>query len=230
MNKIFLLIVFFYGTVAFSQAKNYLDKPYFDTNATVDTLVTPDRIFIQIIISESDTKGKISVEQLERKMYKTLKSMGLDTDENLRVDDMSSNYKKYLLKRKDIFKKKSFSLMVDNAKTLSKVFVNLENIGISNTNIQKVEYSRHEEMQFLMKQKALQKAKRDAELLTQSIGQKIGKAIFISSRSYAQNYARSDYKISMKAEVVGVAMAPPIDVEFRKIKISSSINVIFELQ
>ena len=231
MNKIFLFIAILFSSLSFSQTKNYLDKPYFETRASVDTLVTPDRIFIQINISESDTKGKISIEQLERKMYKTLKNTGIDTDENLRVDDMSSNYKKYLLKKKDILKSKSFSLMVDNAKTLSKVFVNLEKIGVSNTNIQRVEYSKDKEVQFLMKQKALQKAKLEAELLAKSIGQKIGKAIFISANSYPQNYARNDYNISFKSEVLSVAPAPPpLEIEFKKIKISSSINVIFELQ
>ena len=229
MKLLVIVATILVSSIAFSQTKNYLDKPYFETRATADTLVTPDRIFIQINISESDTKGKISIEQLERKMYKTLKNMGIDTDENLRVDDMSSNYKKYLLKKKDIFKSKSFSLLVEDAKTLSKVFVGLENIGISNTSIQRVEYSKDEEVQFLMKQKALQKAKKEAELLTQSIGQKIGKAIFISAQSYPQNYARNDYQIRMKSEVA-MAPAPPIDVEFKKMKISSSINVIFELQ
>ncbi len=67
MNKIFVFIALFCVTIAFSQTKNYLDKPYFETNAMVDTLVTPDRIFMQINISESDTKGKISIEQLEGK-------------------------------------------------------------------------------------------------------------------------------------------------------------------
>ncbi len=45
-------------------------------------------------------------------MYHTLKGLGIDTGENLRVDDMSSNYKKCLLKRKDILKSKSFSLIM----------------------------------------------------------------------------------------------------------------------
>ncbi|RLD78525.1 MAG: SIMPL domain-containing protein [Bacteroidetes bacterium] len=229
MNKTFLIVAVIFSTAVFSQAKNYLDKPYFEIRATADTLVTPDRIFIQINISESDTKGKISIEQLERKMYKTLKNIGIDTDENLRVDDMSSNYKKYLLKKKDILKSKSFSLMVEDAKTLSKVFMGLENIGISKTSIKRIEYSKDKEVQFLMKQKALKIAQKEAKLLTNSIGQKIGKAIFISAQSYPQNYARNDYQIRMKSEVA-MAPAPPIDVEFKKMKISSSINIIFELQ
>lgn len=229
MNKTFLIVAVLFSTAVFSQTKNYLDKPYFETRATADTLVTPDRIFMQINISESDTKGKISIEQLERKMYKTLKSIGIDTDEDLRVDDMSSNYKKYLLKKKDILKNKSFSLLVGDAKTLSKVFVRLEDIGVSNTSIQRIEYSKDKEVQFLMKQKALKNAQKEAKLLTNSIDQKIGKAIFISAQSYPQNYTRNDYQIRMKSEVA-MAPAPLIDVEFKKMKISSSINVIFELQ
>ncbi|MEN8186680.1 MAG: SIMPL domain-containing protein [Bacteroidota bacterium] len=227
MKKLFFLSLILFSSFTFSQTKNYLDKPYYQTAASADTLVTPDRIFININISESDTKGKISIEQLERKMYNALKSIGIDTDEYLKVNDMSSNYKKYILKKKDILKDKSFSLQVDNAKTLTNVFVSLEKIGISNTSIQKVEYSKQEEMQFLMKQKALLKAKTEAKLLTQSIGQNIGKAIFISSENYIRNYAKGNYQMEMKA--YSTTDAAPLDIDFKKIKISSTINVIFEL-
>ncbi|MEN8188200.1 MAG: SIMPL domain-containing protein, partial [Bacteroidota bacterium] len=95
------------------------------------------------------------------------------------------------------------------------------------TSIQKVEYSKQEEMQFLMKQKALLKAKTEAELLTQSIGQNIGKAIFISSENYIRNYAKGNYQMEMKA--YSTTDAAPLDIDFKKIKISSTINVIFEL-
>ncbi len=228
MKKLLLFATILISSITFSQTKNYLDKPYYKTLASADTLVTPDKIFVNINISESDTKGKISIEQLERKMYNTLKNIGIDTDEKLKVNDMSSNYKKYILKSKDILKEKSFSLEIHDAKTLTKVFVALEEIGISNTSIAKVEYSKQEEMQFLMKQKALQKAKTEAEKLTKSIGQNIGKAIYISSENYVRNYAKGNYRMEMKA-VSTMSNVEPLDVDFKKIKISSTINVIFEL-
>jgi len=230
MKKLAILIVLFFSLISYSQTKSYLDRPYYETSATADTLVTPDKIFININIRESDTKGKTSIEQLERKMYNSLKSIGIDTDENLKVNDMSSNYKKYILKKKDILKDKSFNLEVDNTKTLTNVFVSLEKIGISNTNIQKIEYSKYEKMQFFLKQKALKKAKAEAGVITQGIGQKIGKAIHIADRNYNRGYQVKSPEMMLN-EVVRTDNAEnkPLEVEFRKIKISSTINVIFEL-
>ena len=56
----------------FSQEKNFIDLPYLETSAKCDTLVTPDRIFLKIVISEKDTKGKISVEELETRSYESI--------------------------------------------------------------------------------------------------------------------------------------------------------------
>jgi|GEM_PF-4453628 len=230
MKNLTIIFVLFFSLLSYSQTKNYLDRPYYETSATADTLVTPDKIFIHINISESDTKGKISIEQLERKMYTSLNSIGIDTDNNLKVNDMSSNYKKYILKKKDILKDKTFSLEVDNAKTLTNVFVSLEKIGISNTNIQKIEYSKYKEMQFLLKQIALKKAKADAEKITQSIGQNIGKAIHIADRNYNTRYrAKSSNMMLDEVVVTNEAKNEPLEIEFKKIKIISTISVIFEL-
>jgi len=39
-----------------AQSKNFLDVPYLETSAKVDTLVAPDKIFLNITIREKDTK------------------------------------------------------------------------------------------------------------------------------------------------------------------------------
>ncbi|MFT7250898.1 MAG: lysozyme, partial [Flavobacterium sp.] len=46
---------------SFAQTKNFIDLPYIETSAKVDTLVVPDKIYLNIMITEKDTKGKISV-------------------------------------------------------------------------------------------------------------------------------------------------------------------------
>lgn len=59
MRKIiFLLFLFLEFSTAKSQTKNFIDQPYIEVNGTVDTLITPDEIFIKIIISERDTRDK----------------------------------------------------------------------------------------------------------------------------------------------------------------------------
>ena len=61
-----------------SQTKNFIDQPYLETTATADTLVQPDIIFLDILIQEKDSKNKISVEELETKMAKTLEALNID--------------------------------------------------------------------------------------------------------------------------------------------------------
>lgn len=67
MKKIVLLFLTFVTIHSFSQTKNFIDLPYIETAAKVDTLVVPDRIYLNISIAEQDTKGKIAVEELEKK-------------------------------------------------------------------------------------------------------------------------------------------------------------------
>ena len=44
--------------IGWSQTKNFIDQAYVETNAQVDTLVIPDRIYLNILILEKDTKRK----------------------------------------------------------------------------------------------------------------------------------------------------------------------------
>ena len=72
-----LLFSFAVGT---AQNKNFLDVPYLETSARVDTLVTPDKIYLNITITEKDSKGKKSVEEQENKMAQEFRGLGIDMD------------------------------------------------------------------------------------------------------------------------------------------------------
>ena len=66
-------------TLSSMAQKSFLDVPYIEVNGYADTLVTPNEVFIKIIISEADTKDRISLEELERKMVSGLKQLGINT-------------------------------------------------------------------------------------------------------------------------------------------------------
>ena len=95
MNKYYYVfgLIAFYVLPGFAQTKTFIDQPYVETSAYVDTLVTPDEIYLNITISEKDTKGKTSVEALESQMEKTLKRLGINTKEDLTLNDLASNFK-----------------------------------------------------------------------------------------------------------------------------------------
>jgi uncharacterized protein YggE len=196
---------------------------------SADTLVTPDEIYIKINISEKDTKNKTSVEELERKMFDALKAMGIDVEKNLTTSDLSSNFKTYFLKSKDIMKSKDYMLKVKDAVTATKVFIKLEDLGISNSSIDHVDYSKMEEMKNIMRTKAIENAKLRAIALTKPLQQGIGPAIFISDnevypiRPLAREAKLNLYQASDSAEAL-----PQID--FEKIEVSSNVNAKFILK
>ena len=225
------LTLFFIALVFAGQAqmKSFIDQPYVEVAGSADTLVTPDEIYIKINISEKDTKNKTSVEELERKMFDALKAMGIDVEKNLTTSDLSSNFKTYFLKSKDIMKSKDYMLKVKDAVTATKVFIKLEDLGISNSSIDHVDYSKMEEMKNIMRTKAIENAKLRAIALTKPLQQGIGPAIFISDnevypiRPLAREAKLNLYQASDSAEAL-----PQID--FEKIEVSSNVNAKFILK
>ena len=233
MKKIFLTILVLTFAKTFSQTKNFIDQPYIETSAKVDTLVIPDRIYLNISITEKDTKGKISVEELETKMNEKLKSLGIITEKQLTLNDLSSNYKKYFLKQQDILKNKNYTLLVYNAKIAGRVIVALEEIEISNVILEKTEYSKAEEMIMTLKSEAILKAKNQAIAMTKPLNQKVGNAIYISDFSNIVNM--------LSGRVAGIQIrgarsleekdkSEPINIEFEKIKIETEVKATFKLE
>lgn len=232
MKKILPLILFVVIANGFSQTKNFIDQPYIETMAKVDTLVTPDKIFMNIIITEQDTKGKISVEELESKMETALKRLGINTKEKLTLNDLASNFKKYFLRRQDVLKSKSYTLILEDAITAGKVIIALENLKISNVTVEKTEYSEIEELKLTLKSRAVLKAKTQAQFMTEPLGQKVGSPIFISDLSGNSIYRSNRAENNMFLAKVSSSEKDftPADISFEKIKVESIISIKFKIE
>ncbi|MCG7857520.1 SIMPL domain-containing protein [Flavihumibacter sediminis] len=217
-----------------SQTKNFLDQPYLEVAGNADTLLTPNEIYIKIIITEKDTRDRISVEDQELKMYNALKSLGIDVEKNLTTSDMSSNFKFYLLRSKDVMKSKQYILRVSDAVTVSKVFIELENLGISNTSIERVDHSDLESIRNLLRSKAVENARTRAIALTEPLKQTVGPAIHIADNEVYSNSnelrGRLDEVFVVAYGVKKNAGAELPKIEFEKIKVASNINVKFMLK
>lgn len=235
MKKILLSsLVLVFALIANSQTRNFIDQPYIETIAFVDTLVTPDEIYLTISITEKDTKGKVPVEELESKMENTLMQLGINTKEDLTLNDLASNFKKYFLKAQDIQKVKIYTLKVLDAVTVGKVIVELENIGISNVLLDRTEFSEIEDLKLNLKSKAIAKAKKQADFMVNPLNQKVGSAIYISD--HADNAIVGQLEGNAQGIVMrGYASAKsqelnPADIEFEKIKVENIVSVKFKLE
>lgn len=218
--------------LSFAQTRNFLDQPYLETTAKVDTLVNPDLIYLDILISEKDDKNRVSTEEMESKMISLFESLGIDVGKQLTLSDLASNYKKYFLRQKGILKDKAYRLEVYDAQTAGKVLVELEEIGISNVSLYKTDYSKMEDLRLELKTRAVLKARKQAEHLVMPLDQKITRALHISDTYYE----RFSTEASLD-EVVIVGYAPktkeeykPPSIEFKPIKVESQVSIKFGLE
>lgn len=230
-KTVFLLAIgLFVLSNAKAQTKNFIDKAYLETTARYDSTVVPDRIFLTILITEADTKGKSSVEELENKMAQKLKSLGIDLKKQLMLEDLASNFQKYFLRKKEVLKTKSYSLLVYDAKTAGEVILGLESINISNVRFAKAEYSKMEELKLTLRERVVEKAKVQAEALLKPLEQQVGKALYISdlNTSFPRQYSNRAVLGAMEMDSAHQGFEP-IDIDFEKIKVESTVTVYFEI-
>lgn len=234
MRRLILLgIALLMTQFSFAQSgtKNFIDQNYIEVKGNAKMEIIPDEIYLNINLSEKDTKNKESVDQLERKMFKALKQIGLDLEKQVSVQDFSSNFQNYFLKRKNILKSKDYQVILHDAQSLSKLFASLEEIGISNINIDRVDHSKIEDFRQEVKIKAIKAAKIKAQALTAAIDQEIGRAIYINEGSYNMYRARPKASRMMIRGMVNSAMEAEMpQIEFQKIELEYSITVRFELK
>lgn len=231
MKKVLILLFGFFFTISLlAQTKNFLDVPYLETSARVDTLVTPDKIYLSITIQEKDSKGRKSVEEQENKMARSLQSLGINLDKQLVIKDLSSNFKKYFLRQKEVLKSKQYSLLVYSGKKAGEVMVALEKLNIANAYLEKTEYSKMDELELELKSLAVKKAKKKAEALTAPLGQKVGTAIHIldTSTPYYPRYNKTA-RMEVRTMAMDASEAEPLDIDFEKIKVETSVNVKFKI-
>ncbi len=198
MKKSFLIFVMFFVWNLFSAQREFLDQPYIEVEAEADTLVVPDRIYVSITLNEADSKNKKSVEEQEKQLETILKKLKINTDKDLSVLDYSSNFKKYFLKGQNILKTKKYSLLVRDAYTLANVIISLEEAGISNTEVEKVEYSKYRELLLELRSEAVKRSRITADKLVKPLNQKAGKALYISDMNYR---GMGDYEVQAMMDI-----------------------------
>ena len=135
LNTILTFLLF--TTISFSQSgqKNFIDQPYIEVTGQVETEITPNEIYLRIVLNENDKKGRVSIEKQENKMLVKLKTLNLNLDKNLTVLDFNGFYQKKFLANNEVSKKKTYQLIVNNGKMLGEVYRILDKIDISNISI-----------------------------------------------------------------------------------------------
>jgi len=224
-------ILFFLASYAISQNKSFLDVPYIEVNGYADTTITPNEIYIRITLSESDTKDKVSLEDMEKKLVAGLKTLGIKTEKDLTTSNIQSSFQYHALKQADVLKKKEYNLKVSDATIATRVFIKLEELKFGNAEIEKVSHSEISKIRNACRTKAILNAKEKAIALTTVIGQQVGLALLISDYSNDSDgtvqVAQPKGLRMMAVDAINVEL-PQID--FEKIHINLSVAVKFALK
>ncbi|MBE9468331.1 MAG: SIMPL domain-containing protein [Bacteroidetes bacterium] len=228
---LFLLISI--SAIAQNGEKNFIDQNYIEVTGKSEMDISPDLIYIKILLNEKDNNKKISVTELEKQMADKLTEIGVDISKELLVKDISSNFKYYLLTKNEVLLSKEFQLLVRDAKTASRVFIELKKIGISNISIDRLDNSKITDYRKEVKINAIKAAREKAQSLAIAINQDIGRAIFIHEQNNKFQSNRTSNSIMVKgyasSKIYG-SNASDLEIDFEKIKLEYSIICKFELK
>lgn len=238
MRNILIILTILISSSIFAQTgeKNFIDQNYIEVTGKAEIEIIPDQIYLKIFLNEKEFKNKQSIVEIEKLMIDKLIGLGIDIEKDLAIKDLASNFQFYWLGNSDIFVTKEYQLLVHNAPTAGKVFIELEKIGLSNITIDKLDHSKIREYRKEVKVDAIKAAKEKASELAIAIDQSIGRALFIEEIERGNNYLSN----TLSGKAAGVTIRGSrsfvsselnnLDVEFEKIKIEYSILCRFELK
>ncbi|OUN76718.1 SIMPL domain-containing protein [Alistipes sp. An54] len=137
--------------------------------------ITPDEFYLQIIINERDSKGKISVERQQRDMIAALKRLNVNIDKQLKVANLSSEF----FKKKSSVATAKYQLQLGSSAEVARVWQALDDLGISNVSILKVSHSKIDQLKEEVRVEAIRNARKNAATLAEAIGQQVGRCFYI---------------------------------------------------
>ena len=202
---------------------------YIQVNGRAEREIAPDEFYLQIVINERDSKGKVSVESQQRDMIAALKRLGVNVEKQLKVANLSSEF----FKKNTSVATAKYQLQLGSSAEVGKVWQALDGLGISNVSILKVSHSQLERYKSEVRVEAMRNAKQNAATLAEAIGQTIGKCFYV----YDSNndvmpvfYNNMAVMRSAKAFDAAEAAAEEEPLDFKTIKLQYSVPAKFVLE
>jgi len=200
-------------------------------SGTSETEVTPDIIYIGISLKEylkdGNSKKKVDITTLETQLFNAVQKAGI-SKENLTVNNLNSwNYETEKKKNPDFLSSKQYLLKVADLNRFNEIIAAIDPKGISNTNIESYDYSKMESLKKELKIKALLSAKEKAAYMVQALGGKLGDVLEIQDGG--DSAIQPVYRNYMMKSAMADAEAAAPEIDFKKIKLSFSVNTTFAI-
>lgn len=202
---------------------------YIQVTGRAEKELTPDEFYLQIVINERDSKGKISVESQQRDMVAELRKLGVDVEKQLKMANLSSEF----FKKNTSVAMAKYQLQLGSSGEVAKVWQALDDLGISNISILKVTHSQLDKYKQEVRLEAMRNARESAQEMAGAIGQTIGKCFYIydsNSNVLPVMYDNAVLMRSAKAAADAESAAEEDPLEFKTIKLEYGVQAKFVLE
>ncbi len=157
--------------------------------------------------------------------------------ELLTVADAQADYIRVKWSKKDVISQSEYELKLSTAQQVADIFEKLDEMKIDNAFISKVSHSKIKEYRKDVEIEAIKNAKSKADYLLTAIGQETGTALIVTERSSNSNdYYIDGVQMRGARASNGILYEVPSDdklkgkIDFRKIKLETTIYVKFEIK
>ncbi len=200
--------------------------------------IVPDEIYVQVDLREYNKKNgdKIDINSIKNNFLAACKSIGL-TDKDVAVQSYQgydNNYwmiKKNKKQNPDLKASISYWVKVSNTEKLDELVDKMDDEATQNFFIAKTLYSKMDSLKKELKIAAVKAAREKAMYLSEAIGEHIGEALTINDPTEINNYPQPYYaNTTMQRAVAADNSEPPMNVDFKKIKIQFEVSVVFALK
>lgn len=224
MKPILLLVCGFLLTItAYTQ-----NNAFIEVTGSADSLVLPNQIYVRFGITEKETRTKAQLEEIELKVISGLRSIGIDPEIQLSIQDQLNNIRHYALKKNDGYPRE-YMLKLYDSKSLVSTLNLLDNLGIQNVRMDRLEHYEAPIVRSILSMRALENARQKAAKLATISGQQIGAVLsIIEEPSQADVLQAKDAQMHMRLRRNDNNSENIIDLQ--RIQITSSLRVKFLLQ
>lgn len=220
-----LLLAFGFLLTLTAQSQN---NAFIEVTGTADSLVLPNQIFLRFGLTEKETRTKTMLEETELKIISGLRALGIDPDIQLFVQDQLSNIRQYALKKNESTPREYLLKLYDSRSLVASLNL-LDNLGIQNVRMDRLEHYEAPIVRSILSMKALENARQKAAKLAAVNGQQIGTIIsIVEEPSKPDVLLAKDAQMMMRVKRPDSSTEPSLDLQ--RILISSSFRVKFILQ
>jgi len=226
MKKIITLVAFVTLTyTTFAQTVDMRRK--IEVTGTAEQEVTPDIIYVSVALQEyMDGKKKITIDQLEQQLEDAVKDAGI-AKEDFTINNMSAwNITYQKKKAPDFLASKQYTIKFRDLNKFDQILSKVDPKGIQSTNIDSYDYSKMPDLKKQLKIQALLAAKDKATYLLAAINEHLGDAISINE---TDNSGSQVAQPMFANRVMKYNAAPESDIDFKKIKLSFTVDAVFEI-